>query len=271
MTSVPEQDLALFADHSILPDSYLKLKPCQLGTIAHVQGTSPAWLVSSLIENAIIGTATTTNRDINKKIPNRSHVVYISFTNTKSVVVKNCKRNGLSLDTDKNFTFHDCLTDLFTKHIKDTSKSKEAVQKFFGDLRTAIENISHELTLIILENPELLLAATDFDSNSLIYFILSLQTISNSVFVIINAEPSLIDFDSVLTTEVVPKVADFFVKLLHKSSINVNLLPLATGRAEDITGCLTISKGAVPSPTAVAENEFIYNVTKEGSVKLFFR
>lgn len=271
MSSVPEQDLSLFADHSILPDSFLKLKPSQLGIIGHVQGTSPAWLVSSLMENAILGTAITTNRDINKKIPNRSHVVYISFTNTKSFVVKNSRKNGMNLDNEKNFTFIDGLTDLFTKHVPNASNSKSSIDKYLDDLRVKVEEVQHELRIIILENPEILLAATNYDSNSLIYFMLSLQAISNSIFVIINAEPSLINFDANMSAEVVPKVTDFFVKLFHKSSININLLPLATGRAEDITGCLTISKGAIPSPTAVAENKFVYNITKDSNVKLFFR
>lgn len=266
-----EQDLALFADHSILPDSYLQLKPSQLGTIGHVQGTSAAWLISSLIENAILGTASTTNRDINKRIPNRAHVVYISFTNTKSFVVKNGKKNGMNLDTEKNFTFLDCLTDLFAKHIQDPANSKEMIERLFLELRTSIEKVQHGLRLIIIENPEILLAATNYDPNGLIHFILSLQAISNSVFVVINAEPSLIDFDADLGEGVISKITDFFVKLFHKSCININLLPLATGRAEDITGCLTISRGALPSPTAVAENEFVYNITKDSNVKLYFR
>lgn len=270
MPSAPEQDLALFADHSILPDSFLKLRPSQLGIVGHAQGTSPAWLINALIENAISGTGSTVNRDMNRRIPNRSHVVYISFTHIQSFVVKNCRKNGLSLDSDKNFTFIDCFTDLFTKQITDPS-DKKAVQKFLSSIESSVKNIDHDLKVVILENPEVLLAATSLETNQLVHFVLSLQALCNSIFVVIDAEPSLIDFECTMSDDAVSRFTDFYVKLLHKSSINVNLLPLVTGRAEDITGCLTISAGALPSPTSVAENQFIYNITKESNIKLYFR
>ncbi|QRG36512.1 hypothetical protein FDK38_000853 [Candidozyma auris] len=271
MSSVPKQDLALFSDHSILPDGFLKADHPQLGTIGSVQGTSPAWLLSSFIENAIVGTASTTNRDINVKIPNRAHVIYISFSTTKSFVVNACRKNGLSLESDKNFTFLDCFTDLFTKHISDPSKSKKSIDKLFNNLSLEVENVTKEPKMVILENPEILLAATDLTSNELIYFLVSLQAVSNSMFVVIGAEPSFIDFGATLSDSVVSKYTDFYVKLFHKSSINLNLSPLSTGRAEDITGCLTISRGSLPSPIPVAQKDFIYNITKEGNVKLYFR
>ena len=42
------------------------------------------------------------------------------------------------------------------------------------------------------------------------------------------------------------KINDFLIKLLHRSQLNITLEPLITGRAKDITGSLTISKGCIP-------------------------
>ena len=65
------------------------------------------------------------------------------------------------------------------------------------------------------------------------------------------------------------------IKLLHRSQLNITLEPLITGRAKDITGSLTISKGCIPYgenlSISINEKEYVYHITKDSQVKLYYR
>ena len=68
------------------------------------------------------------------------------------------------------------------------------------------------------------------------------------------------------------KITDFITKLLFRSNLNITLEPLATGRAKDITGSIIVSKGAIPyDDLIVEEKSYVYNITKDANVKIFYR
>lgn len=264
-----QQDLVFFNDNSLISSRLFSTGLSTLHIISHSQATTPAWLVSSMIENALVGTAPTVNRDLTIKTPNRALVAYVLFTHSEDFVAKNCRKQGVDLSALSNYAFVDCFSDLFTKRLP--NGSREEAEKLFESVAKTIEAQTCAHKVVILEHPEILLAATELQSNDLLFLIQRIKC--NALFVVIDTESSLVNLSNTNPQDPVFKITDFFVKLHHKSSMNINLQPLPTGRAKDITGCLTIAHGAIPpnSDVQVVEREYIYHVTKEANVKLYFR
>lgn len=271
--SVQQQDLVYFDDNSLVSNSILEESHNLLHIISYSEGTAPTWLVNSLVENSLVGTANTINRDLNKKVPSRALVIYVSFSQNESLVLKSCRKNGLDLENTTGFQFVDCFSQLFTKEIPNPTSAGAHIKKIFENIKQAIQKDKGEKKVVIIEKVELLLAATDLTSNELNFLLLDLNRLCNLLIVVIDTSSALVNLHSVEPSDPVFKITDFYVKLHHKSSLNVSLLPLSTGKAKDITGCLAVAKGAVPpgNRLAVMEKEYVYHVTKEGSVKLFFR
>lgn len=276
MATSQKQDLIFFNDNSIISDEILKSPSAHCSVISHLQGTSPTWLINSLLENALIGTAGLVNNDLTRKIPNRSEVYFISFSNSKDFYTKNCKKNGLDLSLVPNFKFIDCFSDLFIKLIKNPSKSTNEVLKLFDQIINEIELSANSNKVIFIESLEILLSSTNINSNELLFQCFRINKLCRQMFVICAQDyPQLVDLSASVPEDSVFKITDFLLKLYYRSNLNLNLQPLPTGRANDITGCLTISKGAVPYQSVegieVIEKEYIYYVNKESNIKLFLR
>lgn len=268
MTS-PQQDLSFFKDGSLVPSTLIANPSSYLSIISHVQGTSPAWLLSSLIETSLQGTAMV-NSDL-PKVSNRAEVVFISFNHPKSFYVKNSKKNGLDLES-LAFHYHDCFSDLFTKKLGNPSDAVSDVAAMFSSIGDEISKIETSKRIIFIDGPELLLAATSLSANQLLFHLMKLNSLARQMFVIVSQDQPMLDLDAKVPTEPSFKVADFLSKLYHRSSLNISLRPLITGRAKDITGCLVVAGGSVAyGAERVEEKEYIYHVSKEMSVRLFFR
>lgn len=263
-----QQDLIFFSDNSIVSDRCLASQNIQIFT--HNEGTSPSWLLTAVIENGLVGTANLVNRELNRKIRDRASVTVASFVHNRDFWVSACKKQGVDLDSTQNINYVDCLTELFTKQITNTEKLKVQVEKLFGGVIASIQKQKLERKIAILENPEILLAATDISANDMIQNLRKLAATVNTLIVVLNTDSPLLNFSTALPEDPVTKITDFYVKLHHLSSLNINILPLATGRAKDITGCLTVARGAKPAPLAVVEKEYIFHLSKD-SVKLYFR
>lgn len=271
MSSPQNQDLVFHNDGSLTSDSVLNSLDSYLSIISHTQGTSPAWLLNSLIENALIGTASLVNTDLKKTIK-RSHVYVISFLHLEDFFISNCKRNGLDLSLVPNFTFIDCFTNLFSD-ISTPQNASEQVKKLF-DLKILPQIKQDQKNVILVEFPEFLLSSTSITSNELLGHLSKVNKACQQMYTVVSQDSQVVDLSASNPLDPVYKTTDFLVKLYHRSFININLKPLPTGRAKDITGCLTISRGTHPynvGSLVVTEREYIYLVTKEGSVKLFFR
>lgn len=271
--SSQQQDLVFYDDNSLILDVELSQNAHQLQIISHKEGTSPSWFINSLLENSLIGTANLVNRDLRTKTKDRSKVFFISFLNNSEHIVNSCRKQGLDMTAMPNFTFIDCFSDLFTKKIKNTARSKTEMNSVFDDILKQVQGHKLDKRVIFVEGLEILLAATDALSNDILLWIQKLNRSCQSVFMILNTEASLIDLDNGNPQDPVFKISDLYVKLYHRSSLIVNLMPLSTGRAKDITGCLTVTKGPIPCPLGlqVIEKEYIYHLSKESTVKLFFR
>lgn len=270
MSSPQIQDLILFDDNSLILDSILTSSSSYLSLISHLQGTSPIWLTNSLIENSLNGTAILVNKDLTHKVSNRADVFFISFVKPKDFYVKACKKNGIDLSNIKSFNFIDCFSDLFTKQIHNPANASALMQTLFESIISKIEK--SKSAIVFIESPELLLFSTNIESSQLLTYLNRMNRLCRQLFVIVSQDQPLIDWSITNKHDPIFKFSDFLAKLYHRSSLNINLLPLSTGRAKDITGCLTISKGSIPyDKLKVSEKEYVYYVSKESSVKLFFR
>lgn len=267
-----QQDLVFFNDNSLLSDKILSDSHALL-VITHAEGTQPAWLINSLVESCLVGTANLVNRDLVKTPNARALVTYVSFLHTQDFVFRSCRKQGMDLETADDFFFVDCFSELFTKQITKPGDSKAQVKDLFSHIAKQVQSRSQGSNTVIIHSPEVLLAATNLTSNDLIHHLQKVNQNCNALIVVSNTDEALIDISSTTPADPVFRITDFFVKLHHKSSLNVNILPLATGKAKDITGCVTVAKGAFPAhkTVKVVEKEYVFHVSKEGNVKVFFR
>lgn len=274
MSSPQEQDLVLFKDNNVITDKILNSSSSYLSVISNAEGTQPTWIVNTLIENAMVGTASQVNKDLNKRVPRRSDVIFISFSNPEDIYLKGCKKVGLELARDSNFQFIDCFTELFTKYITNPEDALTQVKSLFKSITDTIDKTNNSKRMIFLENPEILLYGTNISSIDLSHLITKLNRQCRNLFLITNqVSPQIVNLSNENMMDPSYKSTDFATKLHQKAHLNIHLEPLTTGRAKDITGILTVSKGAVPFDNGIVvdEKSFTYNVSKESNIKLYFR
>ncbi|WEJ94956.1 hypothetical protein PSN45_002460 [Yamadazyma tenuis] len=222
----------------------------------------------------MIGTACLVNKDLTKQTPKRSQVIYISFSNLLEFYTKACKKNGVDLSRESNFHFIDCFTDLFTKHITNPENASSQTSKLFSFIIKQLSMVPGVNKIVFIENPEILLTATSISSVELSNSLVKLNRLCRNLFVIsCHTSPQIVDIHSKEAYDPNFKTSDFLVKLHQRAHLNIYLEPLTTGRAKDITGILTVSKGPLPfeSSIIIDEKSYTYNVTKESNIKLYFR
>lgn len=261
--SVPSQDLVFFKNHSLIPDSILSSEKSYLSIITHSQGTNPSWLINCLVENAIYGTASFVNQDL-KKRAKLGKVVLFSFLHNESHYSKGIRKNGVTLP-DSNFKFVDCFSNLFTERIENPENaSKDVLELFDVDIDQG--------SVVFVEAPETLLFSTNVSSDELLTALLKLNKKASQLFVVVSKDEQLVDYNSNEVHNPAFKITDFITKLLFRSHLNITMEPLSTGRAKDITGSIVVSKGAIPfDDLIVEEKSYVYNITKDANVKIFYR
>lgn len=269
MSSEP-QGLQLLVGSNLLPDDLLNDSNSYLSILSYLQGTSPSWLVNSLVENTLRGTAIVVNSDLLAVTPNRKRVVLASFINTGDFYVSGTKKNGLNLDRESNYLFVDCFTDLFSKLIKNPTNALAECSIIFDNIGAKIK--SHD-TVVILEGLDILLSATSIHPNELLTLLFRINKKCCQLFVVFPHDmPQVINPSAMNPNDPASKSSQFLFKLHQRSSLNIFVQPLPTGRASDLTGSLSISKGPVPyTCTSVLEREYTFNVSKDSTVKLYYR
>lgn len=272
MTS-QQQDLIFFTDNTLLSEKHLADGKRLLHIITHKEATKPSWLINALIENCLAGTANLVNRDLLSTQKPRALLTYISFTSSRDSIVKSCRKQGLDLDAYEEFDFVDNFTNLFSEKIKTPLNPTTEVNSMFDEMKGRIEQSSNRHKVVVMESPELLLAATTLSSTALMDNILKLIRVCNTLILLVSVDPSITDVNNTNPTDPVFRVTDFYVKLHYTSSLNISILPLHTGKAKDITGSLCVSRGSqsLSSGLKVSEKEYVYHVSKEANVKLYFR
>lgn len=264
------QGLQFFSGTALLPDALLDTADSHVSIISHLQGTSPSWLVNSIIENALQGTTNVVHPDAAAAIANRKRVVLASFLNPADHFVGALKKNGLDLQRQPNYKFVDCFSGLFASLITNPENATKDCQAIFDSISTAID--SHD-TVVIIEGLDVLLSATSLSTNELLGYLFDITKQSCQTFVVFPHDvPKMINFDATNPHDPSRRAADFLLKLHHRSSMNILVQPLPTGRASDLSGSLTVSKGPIPyACTQIVEREYTFHVSKDSSVKLYYR
>lgn len=275
MASVQKHYLSLFDDNSIIPESILESEQSYLSIVSHNIGTSPFWLLSSLIENGLIGTASTINKDLTPKNAQDTNVVFISFLNNEDFYVSNSKKSGIDLLINPNFIFIDLFLNLFSKRLKDPKNASQDVETIFDEVKRVIQSCRHKKRIVFIESPEFLLSSTNLAPNQLVKHLFDINKLCN-LLIVTSAQdsPQFVNTMAYDHNDPSFKITDFLLKLYHRSNININMQPLPTGRAKDITGCLTVTKGSRPlemQGLRVYEKEYMYHIGKELGIDIYMR
>ncbi|ODQ80873.1 hypothetical protein BABINDRAFT_161066 [Babjeviella inositovora NRRL Y-12698] len=296
MSASQRQDLAIYSNGCIIPPLNPAFK--SLNLVTYQQGTHHTWLTQALLENALLDTcslnsdSSQTARSLNNSRnleDAKAHVVVVSFMNDLAHWSKNLKKcNNLDVTpSSPNFTFLDCFTNLFSKFITapTSAQSIEAqVQELFADVTQKIVTAvrakpAHQRLIVVVENLEFLIAATCLRANQLLCQVSALQNIASHLYVVTQLAPEAIDVSTVASSAHNPvyKATDFLVKMIYRAHLVLQVQPLATGRADDVTGVLRIVRGGLSEEMRlvtglnVVEKEYLYLVNKDGNAKLFFR
>ena len=264
--SSQQQDLVFFSDGTLLSSAVTPQRP-PLFIISHHDGTAPTWLVSVLVENSLVGTAGLVNRDLRPAKTDCS-VAYVSFLRASDDVKKAARKHA---SDSLRFRFLEYSASLFAK-VPAAGDTAAHIDLLFDDIAAEVGNMSTAKRIVFLEAPELLLASTAAASADVLGGIKTLNKMA-TVVPIINIHTALVNMDACVPQDTTFRVTDFYVKLHYMSSLNVSLQPLPTGKAKDITGSLTITRGAVPEPgnLDVVEHEYVFHVTKDTAAKLYYR
>lgn len=236
----PNQDVIFYRDGSIINDTVLE-RGRYLLMVLYTLGTAPTWLVAALIENAAVLTATQINRSLTKRT--RQPATVVSFNNTREFYAQAVKQRA-------PFNFVDGFSELFTKRITDPERGDEQVRAEFEKLTKDLSGV------VIIEGFEIFAQATNASTHTLTALVQALVMRCQQVIVVM-PEPT-------------GESRQLMINLLYRAHLVCHTRPLETGRAKDITGSLTVTRGPVPAPVPVAEQEYLYNVDAT-SVKVALR
>ncbi|SCU98733.1 LAMI_0F16028g1_1 [Lachancea mirantina] len=270
MSNVQNQDLRVFSDHSVLSKHLFKSSfKHHLILVTHKNGTSPSWLINALVETHIFGAP-----------------VYLNESQ-RSVWDKHAANDGEKAISVASF-YHDAdyFTSAFAKLKLDPSRYR--VLDFLTNFAVRSDEKSSDQLLqeiidavgqsgtdtVILEQPELLMPLLDLGSDELHFKLISPLARKVSLLIIVmNTEGyehnDIAEYQRRDATE----LTRFAMACFHKSTAVLGLKPLESGRADDVTGILRVSRGpalAKSFPVHVVENEYLF-LTKKGSTKLFYR
>lgn len=275
MTS-QKQELHLFSGNTLIPHGSLAQRHHLFSTITHIQGTSPTWLTNHLVENALYDTCLL-NEGANRRSSVKSDVVFISFTNDFKHYEAGWKKLGMDLNDVKEFKYVDLFTDLFQR-IQPT-EPESIVKLFQGEIYPVLASLntaSKKPKVVFIEGLEFLLLSTTISSLQLLSLLSKLTASTSSLFVTLPTDTPLHSITEInVQSSRQHQYHDFLIRVLHRTNLNLALRPLTTGKASDVTGSLTVSRGCVPFgdlEKEVLEREYLYLVKAgDSGVRLFFR
>ncbi|GAV47752.1 hypothetical protein ZYGR_0I00480 [Zygosaccharomyces rouxii] len=256
MSAVQRQDLVVFNDHSVVSDQIFQNGFYHLITITASPFTSPTWLINSLVESQILGRPYSLNADSSAAQGHSRPVTVGSFVHEPQLFHNALGRLKVA---PQKYKVVDLVTDLVVKSLgKPRSKVYSDILQQFP-----LQNQS----VIVLEQPELLLSLLEGSTSDEIHSQLITPLMKRCSVLILTT--SVYD-DSEDATRDSLEFSRFTLNCIYKSIVVMSLRPLETGRANDVTGTLRITRGGVRSPVHVVENEYLYLNQKE-TTRLFYR
>lgn len=247
-SDLQEQELTFYSNntHSLLAE------PKSLSLIIHEPSNYPTWLVSGIAQQALSDNNECYLSPQSQSLKKTPIPTYLySFSQTEQAYSKYFHKY---ITKNKNlFTFHSFLTD-------DSIALESWDTSIISKLKLS-SSTSTESPIVILENPELLLSIVpDMTTEKLLSQLMMIQKVATL-------------YISSSTTSL-SSTNKFMMSLLHRSSMLVTLTALTTGRADDISGILSISKGPIHnssvSSKTISDHQYSYFVSAN-TVKLYFK
>lgn len=277
------QDLVLFSDQSIIP-TVTEKDPHRLFLITSTHSSGPQWLINALVETHTKGSPYSLNGNkfvnsssrstSNHLIANSTKVTIISFVHDEDHYASSFQKLQIN---STQYKVIDCLTDFVQKQIPKYSNNKLGLlQSIIDQIANDIPNKNH---IIILDQPELLLSLVSRLTSNELWNNFINPIWQRCKLLMVNNNVDLFK-DGILNSTTNKTFIEFqrFITLCyHKSTVTLNLRPLTTGHAKDVTGTLRITRGGVDwfndsnshNSIHVVENEYLYLTEKENT-KLFY-
>lgn len=222
------------------------LTPSQntLSLITHDSSNFPSWLIAGILQQSV-----STNNEcfLSPNFPSinkESSPSYVySFTNT----IQTYNKYFLKYNIKNNENLH------FTSFINSDAPT---LASWYTSIISEIK--SNRNPVVIIENPELvLLLDPTVTINKLLSQIQEIQ--KHCALYIVSTTSTSSSFTST-----------YLPSILHRSSLIISLTALTTGRADDISGTLTISTGPIPNENQIESRQYSYLISNS-AVKLYFK
>lgn len=268
------QDLVLFSDQSVIPSIHDEQH--RMFFIASTGASGPQWLINAFVETQSKGSpqslngAGARNNNINNNNNNSNNVMttIVSLVHAKEHYISNFQK--LQINSNE-YNIVDCMTDFVMKQIPKYQGNKI---KLLQSILEQIDNNTRQV--IILDQPELLLGlVAGLTADELFHHFIN-PLWRKCRLLIINSNVDMFQ-DGMINENINRDFIEFqrFVTSCHyNAAVILNLRPLVTGHAKDITGTLRITRGGANWDDAnndihVVENEYLYLTEKE-STRLFY-
>jgi elongator complex protein 6 len=254
--SFPSTELTFYENDSIFNSSPSKT----LSLITNTLETSSTWLVDLVTSKILKDSAT-------------HSVTIVQFINKTSLHQRGITKYGVEIDSSSKLGTLK-LVDISDQIFKVGSNGFDGVDanELESYIKSTIEisNTTNRVDgsanrYLILENVDVLLTAGNTPER-ILTLIHNLHAVSSHIQIICNADSPLVTPGTYLSDSHGLLVNH----LIHRSSLVVSLRPLETGRADDVTGVLRITRGPKVSQLKVIENEYLYFVTSD-NVKIIHR
>ncbi|KAI1245694.1 hypothetical protein MGN70_012586 [Eutypa lata] len=278
-----------------LLEPYLRLPPeTSLILLTGVLGSTTNWLVQRYLYSLLLAPSAVAPADENfsQADTGGTNVILLSFLRDYTFWKEGVGRLGVDLDAAAKkgkLVYVDGLGALFEpSHARDPKPtsgpgrrvlSAPTVNGLRKELEQAISHLkanstnSGPKTVLIIDQPDLLLAAAghDLSSHALYEMLLDIRENVYSTIVTLSADEPLISSQSTLLEK---EHAAFTLSMAHDASLVVSLRMLDTGTAKDVSGVLRITgRGQYEEEPEfiVEEQELLYFVGSDGSVRVFVR
>ncbi|KAK6216407.1 E2-like enzyme [Pestalotiopsis sp. IQ-011] len=271
-----------------LLEPYLGLPPeASLIVLSGVLGASTNWLVQRYLCSLLGGSNGRASAAANGDVPENGDtcVVLVSFMRDYAFWKEGAGRLGLDLDglAKKNiFKFVDGLSGLFSDAsgpnartpVRGTSGEYLLRNATLDELQQVVQSTQQTCaspnTVLILDNPDLLLAASgsNMSGEGLRQTILHLRENVASTVITLAADEPLI---SAQNASLEKDHASLALSLAHEAGMLITLRLLDTGTAKDVSGVLRVTPGGDAVGFVSEERELLYFVGSDGGVRVFER
>jgi hypothetical protein len=204
------------------------------------------------------------------RIKSNSQIILVTFRES-SLHLKGLKRYGIELSIVPGSRC--CLIDLSKQlyKVKGSTFDHMNVDVIKRQIKSAIAPSSKPV--IFIENPDYLLASGMYTTTEILELMYDLQPLLSQLFIFCNTDEPLLSAASFNTNQIMSPLANeqtfLLTQLIHQSSLVVSLRPFETGRADDVTGVLRVSRGPRKvSGSKIVEKEHLYLVNND-NVKMF--